>query len=311
MVTIEARFIDIQDNFLEQIGVDLINQPKNPNLPPGPNPLDSFGQIDRPRSASTGPGDVQVGYNFINNKGDYNQRAGMLNLLSQPVSNGASNPFNISPSGGMALQWNYLNDYQLQAIVNAVKKKQKARQIHAPRITAFNGQRSHIMSIRQRAYIEDADVNNTGVIPVLNPVIGILNSGTILEVQPTVSHDRRYVTLEIKPTLAIELPSRNVPPLILNSANTQIQIELPVITVQKIRSTVTVPDGGTVLIGGLKNYEERESESGVPFAMKIPVLKNLFRRFGYSQLKRSLVVLVKTNITVIRDEEAQRFGRGK
>ena len=50
-------------------------------------------------------------------------------------------------------------------------------------------------------------------------------------------------------------------------------------------------------------------ESGVPFAMDVPVIKNLFRRQGFSNLKRSLVVLLKANITIIRDEEVNTFGR--
>jgi type II secretory pathway component GspD/PulD (secretin) len=47
----------------------------------------------------------------------------------------------------------------------------------------------------------------------------------------------------------------------------------------------------------------------LPFAMDIPVFKNLFRRQGFSNLKRSLVVLLKATITVIRDEETATFGR--
>lgn len=308
MVTLEARFVDIQDNFLEEIGVDVLNQPQNPALTTTPNPPDTFGQINRPRSTNGGPTDVQVGYNFVDRSGDYNQRAAIANVLSQPVGNGSSNPFNIVNTGGMALQWNYINDFQLQAIVDAVRKKQKARQINAPRVTVFNGQRSHVMAIRQRAYIQGVEVNQTGVIPVLNPVIGILNTGSILEVQPTVSYDRRYVTLECKPTLAVEGTPRIPAPVTLAQGFTSIPIELPIITIQKIRSTVTIPDGGTVLIGGLKNFEERESETGVPFAMKIPILKNLFRRQGFSQLRRSLIVLIKAQITVIREEEALKFG---
>jgi general secretion pathway protein D len=72
---------------------------------------------------------------------------------------------------------------------------------------------------------------------------------------------------------------------------------------------VTVPDGGTVLIGGLKNFQEHEDEEGVPILIDIPVFKNLFRRQGFTNLKRSLVVLLKVNITVIRDEETNVFGR--
>ena len=193
--------------------------------------------------------------------------------------------------------------------MDAVRKKQKARQINSPRVQAFNGQRSHMLSIKQRAYIQGVEVNQTGVIPVLNPVVGILNTGSILEVQPTVSYDKKYVTLEVKPTLAVEGASRTPAPVTLANGFTSIPIELPVITIQKIRSTVTIPDGGTVMIGGLKNIEEQEMEAGVPIVADIPVVKNLFRRQGFTNLKRSLVVLLKANITIIRDEEVSKFGR--
>ena len=50
-------------------------------------------------------------------------------------------------------------------------------------------------------------------------------------------------------------------------------------------------------------------ESGVPLLVDVPIFKNLFRRQGFTNLKRSLVVLLKANITVIRDEETATFGR--
>ena len=207
------------------------------------------------------------------------------------------------------MQFNFLDDFQLQAIVELVRKTQKSKIVNAPRITVFNGQRSHILNISQRAYIQDVEVNQTGVIPVLNPVIGIINTGAILEVRPTVSHDRRYVTLEVKPTLATELPPRVPAPVTLAGGFTSIPIELPVITIRKLRATVTVPDGGTVLLGGLKNFDEFEGVSGVPFLMRIPLLNNLFRRQAFQRLRASLVVLLKADITIIREREKDIFGR--
>jgi tetratricopeptide (TPR) repeat protein len=302
MVTVEARFLQLQDNVLEHIGIDILNQPGAPPTAPP----DTFGQINQPRGTNGGPGNVQVGYNYTDAQGQTNVRAGIANALSSLAP--ASLPFNITPSGGIALQYNFLDSFQLQAIVEAVRKTQRSRVVNAPRITIFNGQRSHVLNISQRAYIQDVEVNQTGVIPVLNPVIGILNSGAILEVRPTVSHDRRYVTMEVKPTLATELPARLPAPVTLAGGFTSIPIELPVLTIQKMRATVTVPDGGTVLLGGLKNYDEFEGVSGVPFLMRIPILNNLFRRQAFHQLRASLVVLLRADITVIRDEERDLFG---
>ena len=303
MVTVEARFVQIQDNLLEQVGIDIINnQGAPPNAPP-----DTFGQINQPRGAAAGPQNVQVGYNYTDAQGQTNVRAAVVNLLSSTAPAGL--PFNITPNGGIAIQYNFLDAFQLQAILEMVRKTQRSNIVNAPRITVFNGQRSHVLNIQQRAYIQDVEVNQTGVIPVLNPVIGIINSGAILEVRPTVSHDRRYVTLEVKPTLATELPARIPAPVTLAGGFTSIPIELPVITVQKLRATVTVPDGGTVLLGGLKNSDDFEGVSGVPFLSRVPILNNLFRRQAFQELRASLVVLLKANITIIRDEEKRKFGR--
>lgn len=291
MVTVEARFVEVQDNFLETIGVDLTGLPQN---------------INGPRGSAFPP--VSAGYTFTDAQGENNVRASMINLLSNAVGNGSGNPFNLIDSGGSAFQYNVITDqFQLQAILEAVKKKQRARLVSAPRVTVFNGQRAHLLSINQRAYIQDVEVNQTGVIPVLNPVIGILNTGSILDVRPTVSHDRRYVSLEVRPTLAQQSGTRNSI-VTLAGANTSIPIELPTIVVQKIRTTVTVPDGGTVLIGGLKDLQETYNETLVPFVGKLPVIKNLFRRQGYADLKRSTVVLLKARITILREEEDRRFG---
>ncbi|MGE0708885.1 MAG: hypothetical protein AB7N76_22575 [Planctomycetota bacterium] len=314
MVTVESRFVQVQDNFLEHIGIDIVNQQNAPNFlnsPGNPNPViaqtsNSFGQINLPRGTQ-GPGNVQVGYRYIDAQGQADYRAGIVNALSSLAPAGL--PFNIRPDGGIAMQYNFIDDFQLQAILEAVLKTQKSRLINAPRLTVFNNQRSHILNIRQRAYIQDVEVNQTGVIPVLNPVIGILNTGAILEVRPTVSHDRRYVSLEVQPTLATELAPRIPAPVTLANAFTSIPIELPVITIQKLRASVTVPDGGTVLMGGLKNFDEFEGESGVPFLIRVPLLNNLFRRQAFQKLQASLVVLVKANITIIREEEKRVFGK--
>lgn len=302
MVTVESRFIQVQNNLLEHIGVDIVNQDGA-----GANPaIDSFGTILLPRGTG-GPQAMNVGYNYTDAQGQANYRGGIVNTLSSLAPAGL--PFSINPQGGISLQYNFLDDFQLQAILEAVRKTQQSRVINAPRLTVFNGQRSHILNIRQRAFIQDVEVNQTGVIPVLNPVIGILNTGSILEVRPTVSHDRRYVSLEVKPTLAAELPARIPAPVTLANAFTSIPIELPIITIQKLRASCTVPDGGTVLLGGLKNFDEFEGESGVPFLLRIPILNNLFRRQAFQKLQASLVVLLKANITIIREEEKRIFGR--
>ncbi|GIW72617.1 MAG: hypothetical protein KatS3mg102_2159 [Planctomycetota bacterium] len=228
-------------------------------------------------------------------------------MFSQGLGTAAGTPFNLTSIGGGLFQFNMLDTFQLQAIIDAVKRKQRAREVDAPRLTVFNGQRSHALSISQRAYIADLDPNQSGVTPTIAPVIGVLNVGSMLEARPVVSHDRKYVILEIQPTLARALASR-FHRLQLVNLNTDITIELPSVALSQIKTTVMVPDGGTVILGGMKNYLEQKMWAGVPGIRNIPILNNLFQRQGYTDFKRSLIVLLTVHITIAREEEHRRFG---
>ncbi|MHC4828814.1 MAG: type II secretion system protein GspD, partial [Planctomycetota bacterium] len=294
MVTVETRIIDIQDNFLEELGVDFRGLPAII-----PNFLgNSLAQ--------------QLGFNWTNNNADLDIRSALVNAFSGALGSAAGTPFNITSLGGGAIQYNLLDSFQLQAIVDAVKREQEARQVDAPRVTVFNGQRSHVLTIDQRAYISDIEVNQTGVTPTINPVIGVLNSGSILEARPIVSFDRKFVTLEIQPTIAVNGQSVFQRLQLIQGqggVNTDITIELPVVSLSEIRTTVTVPDGGTVILGGLKNFLKQENYAGIPIIRHIPLLRNLFERKGFSDLKRSLIVLLTVDITIVREQEANRFNQ--
>ena len=47
-----------------------------------------------------------------------------------------------------------------------------------------------------------------------------------------------------------------------------------------VATTVSVPDGGTVLLGGVKRLREGRNEFGVPLLSKIPYIDRLFRNVG-------------------------------
>ncbi|RME81186.1 MAG: hypothetical protein D6785_09340 [Planctomycetota bacterium] len=291
MVTIETKFIDIQDNLLEEVGVDY------------------RGLSTRIFNVDGAGTNQDVGYRRLSSSGNNDIRSALVNIISDGIGTKASNPFNIQNIGGLAVQYQKLSSFQLNAILEAVKKKQRARIVNAPRLNVFNTQRAHVLSIRQRSYIKDITVDSAGVVPVLNPEIGILNSGSILDARPTVSYDKKYVTLEIRPTLAVDrTTAANTTTLNLANGNTNIPLELPILTVQKIRTTVTVPDGGTILLGGLKNYMRQKKIAGVPILSSIPFIKALVSRRAWSHLRRSLIVLLTVKIHVIRDWEKRQFG---
>src|SRR5215475_15113308 len=60
-------------------------------------------------------------------------------------------------------------------------------------------------------------------------------------------------------------------------------IQQPVFNSISVQTTVMVPDGGTVLLGGLKRMSEGRNEFGPPVLSKIPYLDRLFRNVGYGR----------------------------
>ena len=198
------------------------------------------------------------------------------------------------------------DQYQLEAILTGVAKDQEIRRLSSPRVTAFNTQIAHTLVLNQAAYIRDLEVNQTGVVPVINPKIGVLNTGSILEVRPNVSFDRKYVVLEIQPTLAEKLDSEIA---VLNLAGnfTVVPVELPVTSVTTIKTTVTIPDGGTVLVGGLKREIRTKSSIGIPGVRHIPILNLMFGRKGNSILRSNLFILLNSKITIVQEEEERLF----
>jgi pilus assembly protein CpaC len=75
-----------------------------------------------------------------------------------------------------------------------------------------------------------------------------------------------------------------------------VTIELPELRIQRLRTTATIPDGATLMLGGLKKSVEQDQKSGIPFLSDIPVLGSLFSRKGEYTSKRKLIILLKAEI---------------
>lgn len=198
-----------------------------------------------------------------------------------------------------------------------MQEKSDVRQLTAPAVTAHNGQRVYVSVITQRAYISDYELVSGGtgfaIIEVADPVVSTFQEGVILDVDPVISADRKYITLDVRPTMAT-LIGGVISTIIIslgsftNVAN-NVPIGVPEVTLQQAFTSVTVPNGGTVLLGGFKSLNEQKYVSYIPILGQIPIVKNLFRRKAEVSEKRSLVILVSARIINPRAEEENRFNQ--
>ena len=70
---------------------------------------------------------------------------------------------------------------------------------------------------------------------------------------------------------------------------------------------MSVPDGGTLLLGGQTLAGEQEKEVGVPVLSKIPILKRLFTNRSSAKDEQILLILVKPTIIIQKESEAKQF----
>jgi type II secretory pathway component GspD/PulD (secretin) len=87
----------------------------------------------------------------------------------------------------------------------------------------------------------------------------------------------------------------------------EITIELPRVMVQDFMTTVSVPDSGTLLLGGTRTFSEADAETGVPILSKVPILKRLFNNRASTRSASNLLILIRPKI-IIQAEEERRMG---
>jgi type II secretory pathway component GspD/PulD (secretin) len=302
MVSVTCRFVAAYDDFLDDVGVDIINR-ANSTLPGTDVPAGGTTSVDDP----TG----QVGAGFSSQETarleSWDVRAQTFHTFIKydPLTQIGIDPLQnrLISQGGLGLQYEWLGEQAMQMAMRAVHKGQKATIVQAPRVTVFNTQRSHVMFLQQIAYIQDYEPQVSTLAAAYDPIMGILTSGVVLDVRPIVSNDRKYVTLEMRPSLAQVQTIRQFS--IRPGLN--IILQLPYVVLQKAETTVTAPDRGTIMITGFKDIQMRDLHSGIPFLEDIPIVNFFFTRKAKSDERRRLLLLVTPEIIDLAERENEQY----
>ncbi|MCC7475325.1 MAG: hypothetical protein IT425_08010 [Pirellulales bacterium] len=324
-VTIEVRFIRLNDSFFERIGIDFDMDIDDH----GVNNTANF-QPTNPNGRSNTVGLLQAaGTNVFPNYTtdlDIPFRQDSFNL-TQVV------PFGGPVGGGANFGFAILSDIEAYFLIEAAQGDRRTNVLNAPKVTLFNGQQAFVADTTQRPFV-------IGVIPVVGefaaaqqPVIVVLNEGTMMTIQAVVSDDRRYVRMTIVPfftdigdvdEFTFEGTSSSTSSSSSSTDNDDdnesssdeesksesrsgVTVQLPSLSFVSVVTTVSVPDGGTVLLGGIKRLSEGRNEFGVPLLSKLPYVNRLFRNVAIGRETDSLMMMVTPRI-IIQEEEEERLG---
>ena len=330
-INVESRFLLVAQDFFEQVGFDLdiyfngennqvrVAQATDPTVLPGD--FFDFENGNGLQRTVTGPGLTGDGstpgqqgvvpptkWSPIGSSQNSLGLAG--NLL--PVSDEwGGQILSAAPALGIAGQ--FLDDVQVDFLIEATQADRRSVQLTAPRLTFTNGQTSNIYVATQQSFVSDLQPITSDSAVGFDPTLAAVTEGVVMVVQGQVTADRRYVLLNVDTSVA-EIEGFATQPVtavaggqLVNSADTQSFIQLPTLSVTRVQTTVTVPDQGTVLLGGQRLISEFEVETGVPVLSKLPILGRFFSNRIESREEQTLLILIKPTILIQSEQEQAAF----
>ena len=212
-----------------------------------------------------------------------------------------------------------LDDLQVSFLLRAVQAHTDSKALVAPKNTVLSGESSafSVSDIVTYALPPNTGTTQTGLGVGTGTVqqqtqqqIGYLSVGSMLSITPTISHDKKYVLLNIVTTLTdlLRLRTHRVEQVVTTGTTVgteQYDVTVPETETSSVMTRVSVPDGGTLLLGGQKITAEVEQEAGIPVLSKIPILGRLFSNRSTIRDQKVLLILVKPVIMLQPEREAQ------
>jgi general secretion pathway protein D len=261
-----------------------------------------------------------------------------------PALPGLPDPATSAANFGFAI----LSDIEAYFLIQAAQGNTRSNVMQAPKVTLFNGQQAFVSDTRQRPFVTAVVPVVGDFSAAQQPVITVLNEGTAVNVQAVVSNDRRFVRLTLVPFFSqigrveqfqfegsrstksktsdeksgtdVKVPGADglvgLTNGVASSGELELQsngttIQLPEFLFTTVTTTVSVPDGGTVLLGGIKRLREGRNEFGVPILSKIPYINRLFKNVGMGRTTDSLMLMVTPRIIIQEEEEEKLLGTAR
>jgi len=337
-ITLEVSFLSVQDDFFQRIGIDfdfdidaLTSEAQGVFDPFG----FGLGDCSLDNLPKAGPSSLTGGADNAHHLIPPRFLGGPLPLLLLPldVMNNTVRTFPTLPRGfdgstglssvisnmdnlrtrteplfdpslqpGLSLLGTLLDDIQLDVILQAVAQSSNDRILSAPQITLFSNQRAIIMEAQEHGAIQDFEPAIASHARSIDPDAQTLNTGIVLDIRPRISSDGKNIVLTLFPgTRGARLTVADEQIILNNQLHA---LQLPVLQLSQVQTTVSVPDGGTILLGGLKTSPNGERQMGLPILSKIPLINRLFKNEAFLRETDSLLLMVTPRI-IIQDEEEQ------
>ncbi len=211
---------------------------------------------------------------------DFNITFGNINL---------HNPFGQNtPTNNRSLS---VNAKAFSLVIDALKTQGKTTILANPKISVMNGQPAMINVGEDTAYVNKVQSkSNLGVITFTVTTDSVF-SGLGLGVVATIM-DNDEIIINLQPVTS-QLKSITYETF---GGTIGARVGLPQVKLRELNTTVRVPDGGLVVVGGLIDTEKGTTAKKIPLFGDLPLINKLFRTDTKTDIKTELIILMRPKI---------------
>ncbi|MEI6416719.1 MAG: secretin N-terminal domain-containing protein, partial [Verrucomicrobiota bacterium] len=186
----------------------------------------------------------------------------------------------------------------LDLYANFLESTGRFRTISRPVVYTSNNRKATILSGQKIPYLSStlssvvAGANTAATNNTANSLTSNITYQDVLlklEVIPLINSDNEV-------NLIIGQQNQTVD-LVATAANAKNNIQAPTVNTQQLTTSVRIPSGSTIVLGGLIEDEKDNSENGIPYINKIPIIGPLFGSHTIKNKKRhELIVMISPTV---------------
>ncbi|WP_245546689.1 pilus (MSHA type) biogenesis protein MshL [Leeia oryzae] len=190
---------------------------------------------------------------------------------------------------------NALFSGQFSATIRLLESFGKTKVLSSPKVMALNNQTALLKVVDEKVYFTvtlDESHNDKGDITdrKYTSALHTIPVGVVMSVVPQIGEDDQ-ITLNIRPTISRITGYKADPvPQLMNAS---FQNLVPEIQMREMESILKVPNGQTVVLGGLMQDELISQKDGVPLLSRVPWIGDLFTYQSQTNTKSELVIFLR------------------
>lgn len=184
---------------------------------------------------------------------------------------------------GLGYNFSLVEPDVADAVLRALTTHSRARVMSAPRVLVNDNATGTLASVNEVPF---TSVNASTTVATTS-FAGFAEAGTTIQATPRISNDD-----ELQLDFVITLNS---------FTGTSSEGVPPPRQTNELSSTVTIPDGYTVIVGGLNQKNEAFDQDAIPFIEKVPLLRALTSSTSTSNSQNTLFVFLRP--VILRDDK--------